>query len=318
MASESQGQIGVTIGICAYNEEQNIGNLLQALVNQKTEVARIDEILVVASGCTDRTPEIVEGFQNGHKQVHLVVERERRGKASAINEILRRAQGEVVIMEGADTIPDVDAIELLAGPFADPLVGVVAAHPISTDDENSFWGGLAHALWDIHHEVSLKNPKTGEMFAFRRLLEGLPEDVGADEDWIRHKIESNGYRVAYVPEARVYNAGPKSVDEFLKQRIRINTQQLFQRRVSSFVPPTWRTEVVGSALLSYLQSERAKPAHLLALLAFEMMARVYSGATVALSPRNIVTWEPLPSTKFVVRPEDAGDGEEDEARRSVR
>ena len=315
MASEGQGQIGVTVGICAYNEEQNIGNLLQALVSQKTEVARIDEILVVASGCTDRTPEIVDGFQRGHKQVQLVVESERRGKASAINEILQRAKSDVIIMEGADTIPDVDAIELLAGPFADPSIGVVAAHPISTDDENSFWGGLAHVLWDFHHEVSLRNPKPGEMFAFRRLLDVLPEDVGADEDWIRHEIESHGYCVAYVPEAMVYNAGPKSVDEFLKQRIRINTQQLFQRRVSSFVPPTWRTEVVGSALLSYLQSGRAKPAPLLVLLAFEMMARVYSAVTVAINHRNVVRWEPLPSTKLVVGPNDGQGGEEDEVWR---
>ena len=41
------------VGIMAYNEEANIGHLLQALLVQKTEKVVIDEIVVVASGCTD-------------------------------------------------------------------------------------------------------------------------------------------------------------------------------------------------------------------------------------------------------------------------
>ena len=303
MASEGQGQIGVTVGICAFNEEQNIRNLLEALMDQRTMLARIEEILVVASGCTDRTPEIVQAFRDDHLGVQLLVQRERRGKASAINEILQRAQGEVVILEGADTIPHPEAVELLIRPFTDPSMGVVAAHPVSTDDENTFWGGLTHALWNLHHEVSLQNPKTGEMFAFRRVVEELPEDVGADEDWIRHEVEGDGYRVMYEPQAVVYNSGPKFIDEFLKQRVRISTQQLYQSRVSSFLPPTWRTRFLVNALLGYLGRKNARPAKVLPLLGVEIAARIYSGLSLTLNPRNIVKWDSLPSTKVVVRPE---------------
>ncbi len=305
MQAGAREQIGVTIGICAYNEERNIGNLLQAILSQRTEVARIEEVLVVASGCTDRTPEIVRSFQDEHEDIRLVVEPERRGKASAVNKILERAVAEVVVLEGADTIPHPAAVEFLTRPFADASVGVVAARPITTDDENTFWGGLSHALWNLHHHVSLRNPKTGEMFAFRRLVKGLPDDVGADEDWIRNEVERRGYRVVYEPAAIVYNAGPKTVDEFFKQRIRINIQQLYQARMSSFLPPTWRMRSLGPAFLAYLGAENAKPARALALIGLEIPARIYSGLMAALSHKNIMTWEPLPSTKVVL----TGDGE---------
>ena len=300
MSRNAHGQIGVTIGICAYNEEQNIRNLLEALSDQRTAIARVDEILVVASGCTDQTQEIVAAFQNDHGTVRLVVEEERRGKASAINEILRQARGEVVVLEGADTLPHPDAVESITRPFIDSSVGVVAARPISADHKNTFWGGLAHTLWELHHLVSLQDPKPGEMFAFRRVLESLPPEVGADEDWIRHAVESDGYRVMYQPGARVYNSGPKSINEFLKQRVRIRTQQLFQSKVTSYIPPTGRARLLASALLAYLRSDSARPTNLLTLMGLETLAWFYSVLSLVFKRENIVSWDPLPSTKAVV------------------
>ena len=47
--------LNVSLGIMAYNEEANIGQLLQAVLNQRFVTARLKEIFVVASGCTDRT-----------------------------------------------------------------------------------------------------------------------------------------------------------------------------------------------------------------------------------------------------------------------
>ncbi len=305
MDSADPEQIGVTIGVCAYNEERNIANFLDSLLSQRTEVARIEEILVVASGCTDRTTDIVEGYLVDHVEIRLYIEKERRGKALAINEILQKAKGTVVILAGADTLPDPEAVETLTRLFIDPSIGVAAARPISSDHGNTFWGGIAHVIWDLHHQVSLLNPKTGEMFAFRRLAKSLPDDVGADEDWIRNEIERRGYRVTYEPAAIVYNSGPKTVDEFFKQRVRINTQQLYQARATSFLPPTWRMRFLGQAFLAYLATGNARPAKALTLIGLEITARIYSGLMVALNNKNIVSWESLPSTKVVL----GGDGE---------
>lgn len=297
MQSGRRGQIGVTIGICAYNEAQNIGKLLQALLDQRTEVARIEEVLVVASGCTDGTLEIVEAFHDNHEAVQLFTEKERRGKASAINEILPRAKGEVVILESADTIPRPNSVEFLVRPFADPTVGVVAARPVPVDDDGSFWVDVGRALWDLHHEVCLLAPKTGEMFAFRPVFAGIPGGIGADEDWIRNMVEKKGYKVLYEPAAIVCNSSPKSLDEFLKQRVRCNIQELHQSRQSSFVTPTWQTGVMVNALLGYLRQARGDTLAFLSLSSLEFLARFYSLLRVRVRQTDLGIWERLPSTK---------------------
>jgi len=57
-----------SIGIMAYNEEANIGGMLgmlgklEALVSQRTAKVTITEIVVVASGCTDRTESVVQDW----------------------------------------------------------------------------------------------------------------------------------------------------------------------------------------------------------------------------------------------------------------
>jgi len=47
--------IACSIGIMAPNEEANVGTMLGALVSQRTVNVHLTEIVVVASGCTDRT-----------------------------------------------------------------------------------------------------------------------------------------------------------------------------------------------------------------------------------------------------------------------
>lgn len=48
-------KLTVTIGIPAYNEEQNIGHLLVNIFNQSTSIAILDEIIIVSDGSTDNT-----------------------------------------------------------------------------------------------------------------------------------------------------------------------------------------------------------------------------------------------------------------------
>jgi cellulose synthase/poly-beta-1,6-N-acetylglucosamine synthase-like glycosyltransferase len=109
----------------AYNEAANIGRLLEGLLNQKTEKVAIDRIIVVASGCTDGTEDIVCEVAEKDSRVELLVQEKREGKASAVNQFMRNIDHKIVVMQSADTVPVEGTIEALVSPFEDPNVGMV-------------------------------------------------------------------------------------------------------------------------------------------------------------------------------------------------
>src|SRR5579864_736699 len=125
------------LGIMAYNEEQNIGRLLDSVLGQ-TALERLQNIVVVASGCTDRTCDIVESYARRDPRITLVAEPSRTGKVAAINQFLFSAQAELLLVSGADLVLFPDTLEKMLEPFADPEVGMVGAHPVPVDSENTF------------------------------------------------------------------------------------------------------------------------------------------------------------------------------------
>ncbi len=209
-----------SIGIFACNEERNIGKLLKRIINQKTSLVEIDEVFVVASGCTDKTVPIAKKFEEEDKRVKVLVQREREGKYSAINLFLKNAKNDVLIMESADTLPEKETVEKLVVPFEDDEVGMIGSRPVPLNNPETFMGFTNHLLWELHHRISLKTPKTGEMVSFRNVIEKIPP-TAVDEACIEAMIKKKGFKVLYAPEAVVYNKGAENISDFLRQRRRI-------------------------------------------------------------------------------------------------
>jgi len=95
--------ISVTIGIPAYNEEANIAKLLMALLAESRDNWKLDKIMVYSDGSTDRTNDLVYGFRE--QGVALYKSRSRRGVATGLNELIRRATSDVLILLNADITP---------------------------------------------------------------------------------------------------------------------------------------------------------------------------------------------------------------------
>jgi biofilm PGA synthesis N-glycosyltransferase PgaC len=213
--------LDLSIGIMAYNEEGGISRLLNALMRQELVHARLKEIFVVASGCTDRTEVIVRDFMKQDPRIHLITESQRKGKASAINLFLSVASGDICALESADTVPEAAALDRLVTPFALPGVGMTGGRPVPVNPRSTFIGYAVNLLWSLHHAISLMAPKLGELIAFRNFIRKIPEDTAVDEASIEALVKNAGYQLRYVPEAVVRNKGPKSIREFIRQRRRI-------------------------------------------------------------------------------------------------
>jgi cellulose synthase/poly-beta-1,6-N-acetylglucosamine synthase-like glycosyltransferase len=298
-------RIECSIGVMAYNEERNIGNLLRALCAQQLETVSIGEIVVVASGCTDSTECVVEGEMACESRIRLLVQERREGKMSAINLFLHHAQYAVVVIINADVLPNEDCIERLVSPFADPGVGITGGRPVAINAIDSLPGFAAHLLWDMHHEISLSEPKMGELIAYRNFPEiEISPDTVDDEGIVEELVARKGMRKIYVPEAIVYLRGPTTARDFVKRRRNIYAGHLQLRARTRYIPSTFNTlGLVRKLYRPVLRRIDSKPMRLLrvgGVVGLEVCARVLGVYDHYVLRRDHRIWEPADSSKDVI------------------
>ncbi len=263
-----------SVGMMAYNEERNIANAINAILGQEPVSGDLDELIVVASGCTDRTTEIVASLAREEPRLRLVVQEQRAGKASAINLFIATARSPVLLMVNGDNIARPGAIDALVEHFHDPAVGMVGGHPIPVNDDDTFLGYAVHLVWRLHDKIARDSPKLGEIVAFRNIVPRIPTDTAVDEISIQAVVTELGLRLVYEPRAIVYNRGPATLADFLTQRRRIFAGHLHIAKEQGYNASTMSVVRVGRALF---RSESSRIAHdplwVAGAVALEMTAR---------------------------------------------
>ncbi len=296
---KSGDSIGCSIGIMAYNEEANIAHTLQAILEQQGPSMCIEEVIVVASGCTDRTVPIVAEIASQEPRVRLCVQEKREGKASAINLFLKQATSQVAILIGADVIPAVGAVESLCKPFKDPMIGMVGGRPVPVNDPATFMGHAVHLLWRLHDRVARISPKLGEVIAFRNVISGIPGNSAVDEISIQALISQLGYQLIYEPECVIYNKGPLTIRDFLKQRRRIYAGHLKVLAQQNYQASTMKIGPIARQLIACRDFTMSSPRQVLWTLLtvlLEAFARV-QGHYDFWRKREHHIWQMVDSTK---------------------
>jgi glycosyltransferase involved in cell wall biosynthesis len=292
-----QDKFTVSIGIMAYNEEKNIVGCLESLLQQKCTLACIEEIMVVSSGSTDRTNEIVRKFQKDYPFVKLIVQRERKGKASAINEFLKYAEGDICVLESADTIAQPHTIEELVKPLFNPKVGIVGAHPIPMNSKKKLIGFCVHKLWRLHHRMAMEHAKCGEMIAFRNIITKIPSYTAVDEAVIESILREVGFEIRYAPNAIVVNKGPENMRDFLKQRKRIDLGHKHLSATRGYKVATLKTVSIFKHVLAELSWSPIQMFYMLMLIGIEAYSRILGTINFHLRDKNPFIWEIATSTK---------------------
>ena len=278
----------ISIGIMAHNEEKNIGKLLHRLLEEKSTSIR--EIIVVDDASTDNTATIVKGIITS--KVRLIQFQKRSGKAQAINTFLKSAAGDIVVVESADTIPEKGAIENLLRPFEDPHVGMAGARAIPVNLGQTFADFFGRFIYELHHEVSLKQPKFGELIAFRNVIEGIP-DTYVDEEYIAMMMEGKGYNLAYCPESVFYNKQPEIIREIISRRTRNCIGHLDLKRKGYYAS----TSSIANIFPALLRCLNAKDIHLIFLaILLESYIRILAGIRF-FCEKSDYAWKMATTTK---------------------
>jgi biofilm PGA synthesis N-glycosyltransferase PgaC len=293
----SEEKIKCSVGITAYNEEANIGRLLQAILEQRLFEVEIPEILVVASGCTDRTEEIVREYMAKDPRIQLYVQEKREGKTSAINVFLAHAREKICVLESGDTLPREDTIEKMVRMFRDPAVGMTGAQKAAVNTPEHIVGLLSHLRLKMEHQLCLEIPRLGELIAFRKVFEQMPPDVSMDEAFVEALIVRRGMQVRYAPDAVVYNMGPETVSDFVKQRRRNYAGHLYLKDKYGYQVSSLQNARVLRIALEEVWGAIRLVWTLGVLAVLELYSRILGAWDYRVRKKKHVVWDMAWSTK---------------------
>jgi len=219
----------VSLVIPTYNEETTI---LQKLKNVETLDYPKDklQIIVIDSGSTDNTREIVNNYiheNKGKLKIQLLTQEKRLGKAQALNHVWQFCNGEIVIISDADSLLEKDAVTQIVANFADPKVGATTGKLVFPNLDQSSTTRMEGSYRSFYEVLRLGESRmdstpifNGPLSAFRQeLLQEIDENTVADDTELAIRIRKQGYLAIYDPEAIVYEYAPPT------QRARFKLKQ---------------------------------------------------------------------------------------------
>ena len=255
----------VSVIVPAYNEKECIANTLKSLAQSTHPI----EIIVVDDGSTDGTSEISREAARELGMTNVrVIRQENAGKPAALNNGVRNASYDIVVMMDGDTVFEADTVRQLVQPFADPEVGAVAGNA-KVGNRDTIIGAWQHIEYVMGFNLDrrmydlLRCMPTipGAIGAFRReavlQVGGMSEDTLAEDTDITIAMHREGWRVVYQEHARAWTEAPGSLKQLWSQRYRwsYGTMQALWKHRKSLTDkgPSGRFGRVGMPLVVIFQ-----------------------------------------------------------------
>ena len=299
----------ITIGIPAYNEQQNIKELLLSLFNQKLGENILKEIIVYSDVSTDRTHEIVEKLGKKYPFIKLIKGRTRKGKYALMNEMFVDCKTDVLIVMDADIAMVGDKfIQTLAMKLCeDKNAQMVSARNIFIR-QNGFMANLIYTYFSMWDSLLLTMPGvdagmqfSGTVTAFRgsyaRSLR-IPNNVHNKHMFLYLAAKKvSGFR--FCLQAEVLQLVPVTVDEVKTLLVRDivkpdeELDKMFGKDViaqTQFVP---RKAKLGVVLKSFVINPLYTPLALLFTFYIGRLSRKAKRSNTQLWAINTSTKKPI-------------------------
>lgn len=166
-----------TVIVPAHNEEKTIATCIRSVIHNGYP-RNLLQVIVVDDGSDDRTVAVSSTFKSV-----LVVPRPHRGKAEALNSVLRTvAQGEFVMCLDADSTVAPGALRAVVRHFDDPRVAAVASNVKIRDD-----GSLLALIQKFEYIVCYQMKRAQTLFNVEYIIGGI------GSTFRRSMIERVGY-----------------------------------------------------------------------------------------------------------------------------
>ena len=199
----------VTVVISAYDEVSHIEATVRNKLAQQYPQELLD-VIVASDASTDGTDELLDRLARENSRVTFIRQETRGGKTAALNRLVERSRGEIIVFADANSMYRPDAIRKLVEAFGDPEVGYATGRMLYVDPQGSLVGDGCTAY--MQYENVLRGFETGVgsivgvdggVDAVRReLYQSMRSDQLPDLVLPLTVVEQR-YRVVFVPEAVV-------------------------------------------------------------------------------------------------------------------
>lgn len=307
----------VSIVICAHNEAAAIGAKLHSVFAAVAGRGETIEIIVCDDGSTDRTAAAVRAAAGASPVPLQLMRLPRGGKAAALSRAMAAAKGEILVFSDADPLWEKGTLGALLAPFRDTRIGAVAGAVRTV--RKGRWGageGLFRA-----YESAIRAAEDrlfgcvsadGGLFALRaEHAAPVPADV-TDDFFLSTAAAAAGRRIAFCPEAAVWENAPAQQRQHFRRRIRITVRGLaglWHRR--ALLNPA-RTGFYALGLLFHKALRRLAPLLLLPLWAAALalvlergetaFIALFAGLSLAAAGTALVLLLPLPVPRLLRLP----------------
>lgn len=222
-------KLTVTVGIPAYNEEANIGRLLESVLSQKRDNYKLEKIVVVQDGCMDNTGKIVKVYSKKYKFIKLAGDCKRIGKSKRLNYLYKSNKSDILVtFDGDITLTNNQVINELINKFKSPQVGLVGGFNLPNFPKNFFekivvtwinlWNEIRKDLGNsVHNHLGCISASRREFT--KQVI--IPEGIVADDDFIYFKALTLGFEFRFAKKAIVYYSNVSNLKDFFNQHSRL-------------------------------------------------------------------------------------------------
>jgi len=239
----------ISIGIVAYNEEQNITHLLDSIRAQTEKNYTIKEILICSDGSTDTTVKKIREFRDN--RIKLIIGKKRIGKSHYLNLIFRIAVSPVIVLFDADVVlASKQTIENLIYPLVkDTHIGLVGGNPQPVNG-TTFIENAVNASFRAYDPLRTKLRGgnniwgcDGRILALSKKLTRslrIPEKIFANDAFLYFSAVTSGYEFRHVRSAKVWFRSPATLTDQIRQNRRfVSAHYLLERIFGSVVPSAY-------------------------------------------------------------------------------
>lgn len=297
-------KIQLSIGITAYNEEYNIRQVINSVINQKSDNYFLKEIIVIADGCTDRTVALIKLIPD--KRINLIIGKKRQGQSECENKLLELYRGDAILIIEAD-------VQLASTNTINACVNAYYLHPRSALIYGqakplpgyNYYGNAISCIETIRQKYLMQFHQGNNIYTlqhFKMLTKKFtsnfrwPSDAH-DDTYLYAYCEKYNYNHLFVKTAIVYYCSPASLQDYINKSQKFRTardklQKYFPRKLIQSlyrIPKKVIINILAEGLIKM-------PLYTLIYLSSYVIARLAKNPNQDYSP----LWETAITTKNLI------------------